>query len=593
MSSLVGRTLGQYEIIDVLGRGGMATVYLGKQSSIDRTVAIKVLPPHPALDEAFKERFQLEAKTIGGLQNPNILPLYDYGTFEDVIYLVMAHVEGGTLEDLMDNGAMSTRDVERVLRPVSSALDYAHSRGVIHRDVKPANILMQDGHPLLADFGMVKMVAAESNLTGTAIVGTPTYMAPEQGQGLIVDKRVDVYALAAILYEMLTGSRVYAGDTPMQLILAHINNPIPDIRDLRPDLDENVSAVLTKGLAKEPNQRYSSAGELAEAFSRAIHSNDDSLAQAQQSMPIKSKLDTQVGKKPAETATLNDTVTKVLQGTGGGNDGTPPSTQIIVRDSTNPIVLMGGFGLIALVIVIVAVLLINNNGNDTVTPPDLPNVADATSDPIDDDTETVAEPPTVAPTPLPTAIPAPVVATFGEVRFSTAASLGDRIVINMNDAAPAPNGLQYAGWLINDATDETLILGQIVVEAFGDGIFDYTDPDGRMLPALFNRLIITTEESIGDAPTGEVVYEASVPVEVSSALSEIFVASENGINGNSLLEGARTEARNAVRHAGLAAGSTNIGGASLHAEHTIQILRGDEDDYNGDGSTNNPGAGIG
>ena len=203
--SLVGRTLGQYEIKDELGQGGMAKVYLGYQASISRYVAIKVLPPHPALDEEFKERFQLEAKTIGGLQNPHILPLYDYGTDDDVIYLVMAYVEGGTLEDLLDSGPMNVRDVERVVRNVASGLDYAHRRGVIHRDIKPANILMSDGHPLLADFGLVKMMASGGNLTGTAIIGTPSYMAPEQGQGLDVDARTDVYALGVMVYEMLAG----------------------------------------------------------------------------------------------------------------------------------------------------------------------------------------------------------------------------------------------------------------------------------------------------------------------------------------------------------------------------------------------------
>lgn len=356
MSSLVGRTLGQYEIVDVLGRGGMATVYLGRQASIDRYVAVKVLPPHPALDEAFKERFQLEAKTIGSLQNPNILPLYDYGAYEDVLYLVMQYVEGGTLEDLIEMGAMNINDVEKIVRSVASGLDYAHNRGVVHRDIKPANILIQDGHPLLADFGMVKMVAGNSNLTGTAIVGTPSYMAPEQGQGLDVDHRVDVYALAAMTYEMLTGQQVYSGSSPMQMILEHIQAPVPDLMALRPDLGQEIAAVMQEGLAKEADERYQSAGDFAEALSRSIHSNDDTLNEVQKQFPIAGATIQQKPSRDME-ATID---------TGNNTDSSgQQTTQVIVRDSVNPFVLMGGFGLIALVIVVVAVLLINTNaGND-------------------------------------------------------------------------------------------------------------------------------------------------------------------------------------------------------------------------------------
>ncbi|MEM9954664.1 MAG: protein kinase [Chloroflexota bacterium] len=581
MSSLVGRTLGQYEIIDVLGRGGMATVYLGRQASIDRYVAVKVLPPHPGLDEAFKERFQLEAKAIGNLQNPNILPLFDYGTVEDVIYLVMQYVDGGTLEDLIELGPMNVPKVEKLVRSIASGLDYAHGKGVIHRDIKPGNILLQDNHPLLADFGMVKMVSGDANLTGTSIVGTPSYMAPEQGQGLDVDQRVDVYALAAMTYEMLTGKQPFSGATPMQMILAHINDQVPDVRELRPDINENVSNVIKRGMAKQPDLRHTSAGDFAEALSRAIHTNDDSLLSVQKQVPINQTQ--QSNKSPEQTIAFSTSATQAVSGTDATNplsasQQVSPS-QIIVRDSVNPLVLMGGFGLMALVIVIVAVLLINQNNNaNPITPPDLPEIA------TDSPTDALTEPVVIV----------PEVETFGEVRFSTEDSFGDRVEVRLQGVTPPTADRDYVAWLINTATDETLNIGRVIVDGVGEGVVTFTDPDGRMLPATYNGVVITLEEDADTtSPAGEVAFSNTLPIEVSTGLNEIFVASENGLGGDSLLNGASTEAQTAAQHAGLAAGASNIGGLRTHAEHTINILEGGEIDYDGSGSGSNPGRGVG
>lgn len=575
MSSLVGRTLGQYEIVDVIGRGGMATVYLGRQASIDRYVAVKVLPPHPALDEGFKERFQLEAKTIGSLQNPNILPLFDYGAVDDVIYLVMQYVEGGTLEDLIELGPMNIKKVDKIVRSIASGLDYAHRKGVIHRDIKPGNILIHEGHTLLADFGMVKMVAGDSNLTGTSIVGTPSYMAPEQGQGLDVDHAVDVYALGAMTYEMLTGQRPFNGSTPMQMILAHINDEVPDVRDLRPDLSEDVANVIQRSLAKKPENRYQSAGEFSEAFTSAYRNNEDTMAdpqnrivasQTNRTVARNSSADTTMAFSDSNTNTSNPDITG------------QQATQIIVRDKVNPLVLMGGFGLIALVIVIVAVLLINNdNNNNTINNP----------------------PPTelvVASTPAPTDVPALVIppeATFGEVRFSTENTFGDRIEVRLRNVSPIQGEGNYVAWLNNTETGDMLSVGRVIVDGLGEGTATFTDTEGRMLASAYNTVLITIETDISDAPTGEVVYSGAVPIAVSDGLREIFVASEDGLNGGSLLDGAEIEAGIAAQHAGLAAGASNVGGLRTHAEHTINILRGEQEDYDASGSGSNPGRGVG
>ena len=577
MSSLIGRTLGQYEVIELLGKGGMATVYLGRQTSIDRNVAIKVLPPHPGLDESFKERFELEARTIGGLQHPNILPLYDYGTQDDVLYLVMAYADGGSLDDLIDSGAMATEQVEKYLRAIASGLDYAHSRGVIHRAVKPGNILINEDHLMLADFGMVKMSVSENNLTGTAIVGTPAYMAPEQGQGLDYDHRIDIYALGVMLYEMLTGQQPYNGTSPMQMILAHINDDIPDVRAERPDLPPELTDIIKKAMAKDPDARYGTAAELAEAFSSALHKNPDSLAAIKQEYPINTRRDD-------DTVRRNSPPTVVFDSNASNpnvQDSGTPSQTIIMREATNPLVILGGFGLIALVIVIVAVLLNDNGGTND------PSVILATAEPT-------ARPPATA---EPTIAPRASVERFGTVRFSQDDTMGDTLSLRLDGARPAPDDQEYAAWLINTDGSETIGLGRVLVSSLGEGSIVYTDNEGRMLPAMFNQVIITLEDSIGDQPTGDVVYSGRIPIAVSEALIEIFVTSPSGIETrgeqSSLLDSALIEARVAAQHAGFAVSAGNIRSARTHAEHTINILRGTEEDWDGSGTPQNPGRGLG
>lgn len=574
-SSLIGRKLGQYEITAMIGRGGMATVYKGYQASVDRYVAIKVLPPHPGLDDMFIRRFRLEAKTIGSLQHPHILPLYDYGDTEDhILYLVMAYIEGGSLDDVIDAGPMPPKRVEKILREVASALDYAHRRGVIHRDIKPANILLDsEGHAVLADFGIVKMMASSSsssNLTGTGVVGTPAYMAPEQGQGLDVDGRADIYSLGCVVYEMLTGHQPYSADTPMQLVLKHISEPPQSILDRRPDLPPAIDLVMQKVLAKNPDDRYQTAVEFAEDFSKALHGESDSLAAVRGQYPLErdKTISAPLGPAPTEQMTPPQ----------------PSSQTIIMRESTNPLILLGGFGIISLVILIVAILLISQLNNQNLGAPPAQNTplnADETPPP----SPTSAE---VAIVPTPTSMP-----NFGILRFNSANQPGDTINLTAQGLAPLPSGQIYATWLVNEESGETLALGQLLIDPFGDGALVKTDEEGRLLPTQFNTVIITAETSIGTAPSDDVRYRGANPPELLTSLSSILVADEQGINGGSLLAGAQTEAGFASQHAGLAARATNVGGMQTHAEHTINILNGTQTDYNGNGRGENPGRKVG
>ncbi len=266
---LIGKTLGQYEILEEIGRGGMATVYRARQLSINRIVAVKVLPRHLLHDPGFFERFEREVDVIAHLEHPHILPIYDYGKAEDMPYIAMRYLAGGSMAQLIRRGQPRLEDLDRPFTQVAQALDYAHRQGIIHRDIKPGNIMLDEvGNAYLSDFGIARVLG--SNLTGSAIIGTPAYMSPEQANGLPLDARSDIYALGVVLFELITGREPYQAETPMALLLKHINEPMPPISAFRPNVPPEVEQVIFKATAKDPGQRYSSAGDMAREFSEAL-----------------------------------------------------------------------------------------------------------------------------------------------------------------------------------------------------------------------------------------------------------------------------------------------------------------------------------
>jgi hypothetical protein len=254
-------TIGRYEVKSELGRGGMAILYRAFDPRFERDVAIKVLPHEFLYDETFLARFEQEAKAIARLEHVAIVPVYDFGMHEGQPYLVMRYMPGGSLADrITQEGPLDLDEAVRI-----TALDAAHRRGVIHRDVKPGNVLFDaDGHAYLTDFGIVKLTESTAQLTGSGIVGTPSYMAPEMARPGMVSPLVDVYALGVMLYQMLAGRLPYDADTPIGQMMAHVTKPVPDVREARPDLPPAIQVVLDKALAKEPEHRCQSAGEVAD-----------------------------------------------------------------------------------------------------------------------------------------------------------------------------------------------------------------------------------------------------------------------------------------------------------------------------------------
>jgi serine/threonine-protein kinase len=272
--SLIGTTLGNYRILGPLGQGGMARVYKAYQENLDREVAVKVLPPWYAADRNFVERFNLEARLVARLSHPNIVTVHDANEQQGHLYIVMQLVDGGTLKQRLDalqqqGKVMNLALVTPIFTQIASALAYAHEQGIIHRDVKPVNVLMDSsGRPILSDFGIAKVLAAtKDNLTRPgAGVGTPEYMSPEQCQGAQVDGRADIYALGVMLFEAMTGRVPFQGDNYPALAHSHLYEQPPRPATFNPAISPAVEQIILKALMKQPQQRYQHAHELADAL---------------------------------------------------------------------------------------------------------------------------------------------------------------------------------------------------------------------------------------------------------------------------------------------------------------------------------------
>ncbi len=288
--------IGRYKIIRELRRGGMATVFRAYDPRFEREVAVKVLPRELLFDSQFRARFDTEAKALASLEHPAIVPVYDFGEQDGQPYLVMRYMPGGSLEDRLKQGNLTLVEAARVLSRLAPALDEAHARGMVHRDLKPANILFdQRSEPYITDFGVVKITGVRMTDTGNRSIGTPAYMSPEQARGEPdIDGRSDIFALGAVLYEMLTGKIPYDAETPAGQLVRRITDPTPNVLELRPDLPTGVQEVIARALAKRRYVRFATASDMATAL--------DAVA---------------LGKTPTDTLVIDKT-------------GTPPSGNVPV-----------------------------------------------------------------------------------------------------------------------------------------------------------------------------------------------------------------------------------------------------------------------
>jgi formylglycine-generating enzyme required for sulfatase activity/tRNA A-37 threonylcarbamoyl transferase component Bud32 len=293
MTDWIGKTIGRVRIEKLLARGGMAEVYLGTHLTLERPVAIKLLQSHIEEDPDLLERFHREAKVVAGLRHSNIVQIYDFDAIDGHPYIVMEYLRGPTLARYLRSlhehkERIPFQEVSRLLTTLTSALDYAHGQGVIHRDIKPGNIMLlkktgdilpdqplaEDVEIILTDFGLVRIAHATSHTAAGTVSGTPAYMSPEQARGDKTDHRTDIYSLGIVLYEMLAGRVPFEADSQLTVIFMHINNAPPPI----PNITEEMQAVIDRALAKDPNERYQSSGEMSADFARAVKKKMDAEA---------------------------------------------------------------------------------------------------------------------------------------------------------------------------------------------------------------------------------------------------------------------------------------------------------------------------
>src|SRR5512138_3706320 len=271
-SNLEGTTLGKYRILEPLGRGGMAQVYKAYHPQLDRYVAVKILRSDLVESKEFLKRFRHEAHAVSGLRHANVVQVFDFDMQDDYYYMVMELLEGDTLRTLLNNyrvrnQRMPLAEVVRILKDVLSGLAYAHGEGIIHRDLKPANIMLtKKGQAVITDFGIAQIVGNTQHTVSGALMGTLNYMAPEQGLKGICDRRTDIYSLGIVLYEMLTGYTPFDADTPLAILMKHLNDPLPLPTQVDPALPRSLEAIVLKALAKDPDDRYQSADEMSKAL---------------------------------------------------------------------------------------------------------------------------------------------------------------------------------------------------------------------------------------------------------------------------------------------------------------------------------------
>lgn len=570
LQNLTGRTLGKYELRAMLNRGGMGAVYKGFQSDLGREVAVKVLPPALASEANYLERFNREAKTAASLEHPHIVPVYDFGVDHDISYVVMRLLTGGSLTDrLVKLPPLGLEEINSLLRQLCDALDYAHSRGVVHRDIKPSNVMFdQRKSAYLVDFGIAKLVQSTTQLTSdNTFVGTPAYMAPEQWKNEKdrISQATDQYALAAMIYQLLSGTPPFEGDTPYSMMHGHLTQPPTPLFIRREGIPQAISAVVERGLAKLPEERFPSCGDFASAFNAAVNGTPAPAVSAPASAlpaaatPADVNQRTTPANSPTPTAKQASASATALGGQGAGATRSPQQTTPVVveqpKRSSLPLVLGGAVAAIVLIVVVIALMSGANQEQAQQTQTAEAQIALALSANLTstqvasvatDDAATLIALPTETPTVDPATL--------------------DTDDDGLNDAQELRTGTDPS---VTDTDDDGLADGEevsvlrtnpLVIDSDGDGTPDGEDPDPLNPPTDVPTATPTDEptdeptatptDEPTPEPTPDVVALANTPAANDTAFVSQTAASsyETAIRlmGNGNWEQAREELTRAI-----------------------------------------------
>src|SRR5574341_793427 len=602
MSDWVGRTLSKVEVQRLLGHGGMADVYLGRHTTLNRPVAVKILHAHLSEDDSLLGRFRSEAQAVATLRHPNIVQVFDFDVINDRPYIIMELLEGVSLKDYLStqrsqNRRVPPQTVARLIEALASALDYAHARGIVHRDIKPANVMLRreggqidpyaplpdDVDPILTDFGVARLADASVQTASGVIIGTPAYMSPEQVKGDPADARSDIYSLGIMLYEMLAGVLPFEGDTQASILIKHINQPPPPL----PEADPAVQAVVDRALAKNPKERFQRASELAGALRTALEGREYvsvSTTLSSQRQDLSNTYSTQrLDIKPSTTTAVGEP-----QATKGSQQ------TAVARSQTSPLLwIVGATGVLALII---AFLVFARPGS-----PGTPPSPIVTDEPTVEPTTALLE--AASPTAQSTAQGEPTAALSGpgfadvegEVVFRNA-----QVTASLSQVVAPPDGSVYEAWLIEPDV-APLSLGTVNVNN-GALVVHFTDSEGHPLLNRYSGFAISIEPASDSDPamSGTIAYQGQVDPQILSALRLLYSVHEGEELQPALLGGIAGQAQQFDSHLGFivdAIDSADLPGTKTHAEHVINIAvgRNSEDflDWNGSGRAENPGDDVG
>ena len=594
MTELVGKTLSKVRIDRLVARGGMAEVYLGIHTTLNRAVAVKILHRYLEDQPDLQVRFEREAQVLATLRHPNIVQVYDFDVVEGQPFIVMEYVPGVSLSTYLqavhaNGGRLTLREIGQLLSMLVSALDYAHNKGIIHRDIKPANILLtsktslvQPGVPLppdveavLTDFGLLRLVQSASQTSSGTVSGTPAYMSPEQARGEQVDYRADLYSLGVTLYEMLAGKVPFDADTSMAILLKHIQEPPPPIDGLPGSLQ----LVLDRALAKNPAERYGSAQELLFAF---LDASNLTLSDVPISHPFS---DARISSGLESRSTLPPT---------------PPAGSTVPAVPPRSIPFWPVAAVIAVLTLAAVAFFWPRQGAEALPTPEA--------------TIPVAEAHADMPTAQPDAEATPELGddgmsdtmsadapTFGILRFYSVAGFLDEAILSTTELPQPEPDSRYEAWLVGDEVRRSL--GVLPApDADGQAGLSFLDEQGRNLLVRYGRLEISLEPNPDPNPnsSGKIVYSSGIPPLALGHLRHLFVSFSETPNEIGLLVGLESHVLLVNEHTQLmldAYQADDLAGVRLHAEAVYNALVGNQakgyGDLNTDGEITDPGDGFG
>ncbi len=565
MKDWIGRTLSKVKIERKLGRGGMAEVYLGRHTTLNRPVAVKILQAHLQEDEDLKRRFMAEAQSVAALRHPNIVQVFDYDVVEGQPYIVMELLQGYSLSEylskLHDSGiTLPISSVSRLIKKLAAALDYAHERGIVHRDVKPANIMLRQGsqpidpsaplppdvEPILTDFGVARLTHATTQTATGTVLGTPAYMSPEQVRGVGIDSRSDIYSLGIVLYELLSGEPPFNHETtPAAVLVKHLNEQPAPI----PQASPGIRAVVRKALAKDPGARYQTAGELAGALEAEVVGTVPPGSQRRRTAASSSKRSLPVG-----------------------------------------CWIVGALGLAGFLVILAVGGFLGLRSLRAAR-------AQSTETAIAAAPAATQPPTTEAPTPQPEASPTPSAPDPTEP-LGTALLQGNTLTLQLQDVPPPPEGFTYHVWL-RRRDDSQTALGP--AQHSGNQLSFSHQAEGD-LTAQAAALLISVEPNPDPDPdsVGEVHFQGELDGEIQGQLALLTDVAGQGSPHELVTSGLDNQAVHFNSHLGFAldgVSSRSLPAAKLHSEHVINIVDGrdgsDYGDWNGDGRVENPGDDVG